>query len=162
MAENIFARLVSGIVTADEVLAQRFIGKAAHIVSAHNYPNLIDFAPLRKDLADERSLILSMGGFFEERCASTIAMAEAIARVDLKIGGGKDDKTLARFPDFSGYIGRLSFQEVREHYARMKIGIVMFSDAPNHQDIRSNRLFETLNAGVPVIVSDMGHWRSFV
>jgi glycosyltransferase involved in cell wall biosynthesis len=40
--------------------------------------------------------------------------------------------------------------------------LVLYGDQRNHSSIRSNRLFESLAAAAPVIVSDFSEWREYV
>jgi glycosyltransferase involved in cell wall biosynthesis len=42
------------------------------------------------------------------------------------------------------------------------LAINLFADRPNYHSVRSNRLFEAMGAGLPVIASDFPAWRTLV
>ncbi len=161
--ENLCAKNVSGIITADDVLANRFITLNANVQAIKNYP-LAVILPETESNSD-RFLVSSLGGAFKERCAEiVIGASRQLAHVDFEIAGGLS----ANYQDLNWestncrYLGYISSQKVLEQYSKSDVLIVMFNDAPNHQSIKSNRFFEAMYAGKPVIVSNLPKWKKFI
>ena len=83
-------------------------------------------------------------------------------------GSFRDGGLLSEMRELSvkGRLEFLPFQAyptvVRE-LLNAKVGLVLLHPLPNHLDaVRSNKLFEYMAAGVPVIASDFPHWRRIV
>lgn len=70
----------------------------------------------------------------------------------------KDDPGWSRVE----FVGQTAREEMTRHLQQGALAAVMFSPEPNNRDIRSNRLYESLAAGMPVLVTDMPEWRRFV
>jgi len=160
--ENQLARSMNGIVTADDVLAKRFFPYNSNVISIHNYPLLQSF-PLTEE--KKGFMVSSLGGVYNERCADILIEAsKQLKDIVINIGGGCSPSYFDKSWESIScrHIGRLNFIEVNKYYADSDVLIVMFSDAPNHQDIKSNRLYESLYAGKPVIVSNMPKWSKFI
>lgn len=60
------------------------------------------------------------------------------------------------------YLGWLPRADISEIYMRARAGIVLFHQAPNHDEAQPGKLFEYMEAGLPVIASDFPHWRQFI
>jgi glycosyltransferase involved in cell wall biosynthesis len=57
----------------------------------------------------------------------------------------------------------MSFSGVIRELFAARVGVALFHPQPNHMDaIRSNKLFEYMAAGIPVIASDLPSWREVV
>jgi glycosyltransferase involved in cell wall biosynthesis len=59
-------------------------------------------------------------------------------------------------------LGLLPREQMLRIFLRCAVSLVLYDDQRNHSHIRSNRFFESLAAGVPVIVSDFPEWRKVV
>lgn len=160
--ENTLARCMSGVITADEVLAERFRNLNRQVLAIQNYPILVNLPEQR---GHSEYIVRSLGGVFDERCAKAIIEAAQLAPSAMfEIGGG----IASTYSDLSwqttncSYLGRIPQSEIYQHYVDSDVLIIMFSDAPNHQDIKSNRLFESMYAGKPIVVSNLPKWEKFI
>ncbi len=61
--------------------------------------------------------------------------------------------------DFQGWGDRAT---VAARLAEARVGVVMFGPHPNHLAVRSNKLFEYMAAGLPVVTPDFPAWRALV
>lgn len=160
--ENNAARFVSAIVVADNELQKRFYQYNNSVSLVRNYPIFVE---LPEPKAKDDFIVFSLGGVFDERCANTLLAASNLVNdVSIELAGGiaSTYEDLSWQSDNCKYLGRLSFEDSQKLYANSDVLVVMFSDAPNHQDIKSNRLFESMYAGKPVIVSGLPKWIDFI
>ena len=50
-----------------------------------------------------------------------------------------------------------------ERLARARVGVILLHPGPNHNDpVRSNKLYEYMAAGLPLVASDLPRWREIV
>ncbi|MGF1910248.1 glycosyltransferase family 4 protein [Vibrio kasasachensis] len=160
--ENNLSRFMTGIVVADKNLEKRFARYNKNVVTLNNYPLLFEL-PARR--YNEQFRVVSVGGVFDERCADLIIeAAKDLKDVSFAIGGGVVGtyQGLEWQTDNCKYLGRLSFEQVQQEYSDADLIIVMFSNADNHRDIKSNRFFESMYAAKPVLVSNMPNWVEFI
>lgn len=61
--------------------------------------------------------------------------------------------------DFHGWVGR---EEIPELFACARAGLVVYQPTPNLMECEPNKFFEVLSAGLPLIASDLPHWRDFI
>jgi glycosyltransferase involved in cell wall biosynthesis len=61
--------------------------------------------------------------------------------------------------DFVGWVDR---ETLRRIFADARAGLVVYQPTPNIMACEPNKFFEVLSAGLPLIVSDLPHWRRFV
>ncbi len=164
--ENNCSRFVDGVIAADDVLANRFRKYNNNVVAIHNYPI---FKEMPSRIKEQVYTVVSLGGFHDERCADRIVEAARMFsdNITFVIGGGisteyKRKIEVGGLPNNLYYAGYLNEAQVKQCYADADLLLVMFSDQPNHIDIKSNRFFESLYAKKPVIVSNMPTWQSFI
>jgi len=160
--ENNLSRFMAGVIVADTTLKARFEQYNRNTIDICNYPLLYE---LPEPTTKSKFSVLSVGGVFDERCADLIIKAsKQLEDVSFSIGGGiaSSYQDLSWQTDNCRYLGRLSFEQVQVEYSNADIIIVMFSDAPNHRDIKSNRFFESMYASKAVLVSAMPNWVDFV
>jgi glycosyltransferase involved in cell wall biosynthesis len=56
-----------------------------------------------------------------------------------------------------------SYPEVVQELLEARVGLILLHSLPNHHDaVRSNKLFEYMAAGIPVVASDLPRWREIV
>jgi glycosyltransferase involved in cell wall biosynthesis len=169
------ARVFHGTVTASAELAERF-GARDHpgkTVSARNFPVLPPSAAQADGTKGRRHFrkLLFLGGVTHARVADVIVRSLAFLKdhdVELLVGGNHHDpkllRTLQARPEWERvrFLGAVSRSRVDELMQESVLSINVFADYPNHHDIRSNRLFEAMGAGLPVIVSAFPRWIEFV
>jgi glycosyltransferase involved in cell wall biosynthesis len=96
------------------------------------------------------------------------AIEQVPAHLDcrLRLIGSFKEPDLARMAaraDRVDLVPWLPFPEVIRELAAARAGIMLFHPQPNHMDpIRSNKLFEYMAAGIPVIASDIPAWREIL
>jgi glycosyltransferase involved in cell wall biosynthesis len=61
--------------------------------------------------------------------------------------------------DFLGWVDR---SRIPELLGDARAGLVVYQPTPNIMDCEPNKFFEVLSAGLPLIASDLPHWRAFV
>jgi len=64
--------------------------------------------------------------------------------------------------DYTDFLGQQSRDEMMKHLSNSRLGVVTFLPAPNHTRSEPNKLFEYMNAGLPILCSDFPHWQQFV
>jgi glycosyltransferase involved in cell wall biosynthesis len=167
--EPLAARQFDAVVTAGEDIARRFHKKASII---HNYPILYHDGngapPLR--LARECLALIYIGGISRERGAIEMIKAMRLLpdSVTLTLVGRFSDPSLQeQVESMSGarrvrFLGWLPQREVQVHLGKADVGLVCFHPSPNHMFPRSNKLFEYMEAGLPVVASDFPLWRAII
>src|SRR6185437_7147592 len=104
----------------------------------------------------------------------TKAVVEALGLIpsnvtaNLLLGGGVSSEALfnavTQLPGWSRvtYAKQLPVRSMLEQLLRASIGFILFSPEPNHFGVGSNRFFEALAAGLPVITSNFPNWKEIV
>ncbi len=173
--ERIARRALDAFVCASPAIAAKF--PADRTVVVGNLPLHREFAAPRNGSAcpyrERTNTLLYVGsltktrGFFEITRALDLLPAERECR--LRVVGQFRDRTVARAATTSPTSGRLEivpfqpYGRVIEELLSARIGLVLLHPLPNHTDpIRSNKLFEYMSAGIPVIASDLPRWREIV
>lgn len=120
----------------------------------------------------ERCVLVDFGGISTRTYAPAVVRALGMLPEDSKwrlILGGRvvrpDLHTkMQADPGWSRveFVGQVARAEMADHLSRGSLAVIMFSPEPNNRDIRSNRLYESLAIGMPVVVTDMPEWRAFV
>jgi len=174
MIENYAARHFTGVITADEETAKRFYSLNARVQPIRNYPQAQEFsAPkLRNPRRFYSGRVANFGGIVEDRCiretvqamnvvpghiSATMVLAGKIYAADLR-------SEIERFPGWSrvDYRGMMSRGEMLAALENVAAAIILFTRGPNNLEVRSNRLFEAMAAGLPVIVPDFPKWERVI
>jgi glycosyltransferase involved in cell wall biosynthesis len=164
-------RTMDGFVCASPALARRF--PAARTVVVHNFPRHREFEPAGPSYGERTNTLVYAGVIREMRGFWQIAEALALLPSELDcrlrmIGYFRPAllEQEARRLDAWSRIDYMPWQDhavvVREVLGA-KVGLALLHPAPNHHDpIRSQKLFEYMAAGIPVIASDLPPWREIV
>jgi glycosyltransferase involved in cell wall biosynthesis len=174
--EGLARRAFDGFVCASPELAEKFPGTSTTVV--HNFPVHRRFpdagaaGPLRPYRERDNTLIYTgnireIRGFWEMAQALETLPAELECR--LRMVGGFRSAELAeaarRLPAWSR-MELIPWQRpsvVWRELLHARIGLVLLHPLPNHDDpMRSNKLFEYMAAGIPVIASALPRWRELV
>lgn len=169
-------RALDGFVCASPALAERFPGARTEVVG--NFPLGRDFALAEADSAprpyrERPNTLIHTGYICEIRCFWEIARALELlpARLDWRlrtIGSFRPPELAETARSLPGWsrLQLIPWQPypvvVREMFDA-RVGLVLLHPLPNHHDaIRSNKLFEYMAAGIPVIAPDLPRWREIV
>jgi glycosyltransferase involved in cell wall biosynthesis len=73
-------------------------------------------------------------------------------------------RALTQMPGWSRvtYAKQLPVKVMLERLLTASVGFILFSPEPNHFGVGSNRFFEALAAGLPVITSNFPNWKEIV
>jgi glycosyltransferase involved in cell wall biosynthesis len=169
-------RWLDGFVCASPDLAEKF--PAASTVVVRNFPRHGEFAlpdaelgvrpyPKRRNTLIYTGAIRDIRGFWEMARALELLPADLDCR--LRMIGYFRPPELARSARSLEAANRMEFIPWQRHEVVIrelfsaKVGLILLHPVPNHGDpIRSNKLFEFMAAGIPVIASDLPRWREIV
>jgi glycosyltransferase involved in cell wall biosynthesis len=169
-AEWIGARLLSGVVAATPVIAERFPRNRVALVQ--NFVRTSEFDTDDGPPLAMRQAIAYVGAITRERCA--FEMVEAIARVgkypdaQLILAGEMDPPSLgAALAEVPGwrrvdYKGRQDRAGVQRILSDTRIGLALFYPMRSYVESQPTKLFEYMAAGIPVIASDFPRFREIV
>jgi glycosyltransferase involved in cell wall biosynthesis len=169
--ERAAVRSFDAIVAATSSIAANFPGERTVLI--RNVPklselNVQDGVPF----AERSRTVAYVGGLapFNGPDQMIRAMGELPddAGIRLVLGGRPpseaDDARFRSTPghehvDFVGWVDR---KRLRAIFADARAGLVVYQPTPNIMAAEPNKFFEMLSAGLPLIVSDLPHWRRFI
>jgi glycosyltransferase involved in cell wall biosynthesis len=169
-------RALDGFVCASPALAEKFPPATTTVV--RNFPARREFALAEADRAPSpypkrRNTLIYIGcireirGFWEMARALELLPDHLDCR--LRMIGAFRPPALARDARKLEAWSRMEFTPWQPHpvvvreLLSAKVGLILLHPLPNHDDaIRSNKLFEYMAAGIPVIAPDFPAWRKIV
>jgi glycosyltransferase involved in cell wall biosynthesis len=164
--EGLARRAFDRFVCASPGLAERFPPGATEVVG--NFPLADEFGDL-VPYRERPATVLYVGVIREIRACREMARAADLVPRDLDwrlrmIGPlMREVATLATGRPNIELRPRTPHPEVVREMRAARVGLALLYPLPNHDDaIRSNKLYEYMAAGVPVIASDMPRWREIV
>jgi glycosyltransferase involved in cell wall biosynthesis len=162
---------LDGFVCASPDLAAAYPAERTVVVA--NYPLRAAFPAAPPPASERENTVIYTGsitairGFWEFTRAIELLPDELDCRLAL-VGSfnAPDLLECAREGGASHRIDILPWQPhdvLVEHMQRARAGLILLHPGPNHGDpVRSNKLFEYMAAGLPVIASDLPRWRDIV
>jgi glycosyltransferase involved in cell wall biosynthesis len=174
--ESLARHRFDAFICASPGLARRF--PATRSVVVHNFPRHRDYAAASSSRAirpycERRNVLIYTGYMRGIRCFWEVTKALELLPDDLDcrlraIGAFRPPELAARARELRAWARMevLPWQPpevvVREQFDA-RVGLDLRRPLPNNDDpIRSNKLFEFMATGIPVIVSDMPLWREIV
>jgi glycosyltransferase involved in cell wall biosynthesis len=167
-------RHFSALITANDEIAVHVSRLNEHTATIGNFPKLEDI-PTDAVYADERyakARVVDFGGIGRRTCTKTVIRALSLlpqhchARLQLagSVESGSSVESLQRMSGWKrvDFVGKLTRPDALSALAEASVALVLFSRNRNHFGVGSNRLFEAMGAGVPVITSDFPKWKALV
>jgi glycosyltransferase involved in cell wall biosynthesis len=171
--EKWIARYFDYVVAAAEDIRGNF--KHHRIATVRNFPPVAlaeDSPASRMHSGKKEHVLIYIGGLSKIRGICEIIRALEVMRVELPVRL----ELVGSFspPDFEDeirqlkgfarteYLGVKPWADVMEHLRHADIGLVCFHPEPNHLFPRSNKLFEYMSVGLPVIASNFPQWKAIV
>lgn len=179
LLERTLARFVDGIVAASPDIAERFEGYE-EVTTVTNYPRRTWAEETDLDeggaTADGEVRFVYCGLLSAER--GILTLIDAIDRVpgeydvSLSLGGKyaspEIEERIERRAAESDRVELVGWQptlaDVIDLFRESDVGLLCFHPDPNKTNAvhRSNKLFQYMAAGLPIVVSDVGDWRRLV
>jgi glycosyltransferase involved in cell wall biosynthesis len=163
----------SAIVTANEDLNDRFDPVARQVVAIHNYADDQEFSSLAASnsrytsgvvihsAASDRTSFPAVVQALELLPNNLCSRLIATAVTEYERESAKEMVKQCSFGPIE-LTGIMPREELARSLSQCAVSLVLYGDQRNHSSIRSNRLFESLAAAAPVIVSDFPEWRAYV
>jgi glycosyltransferase involved in cell wall biosynthesis len=172
LLERLAAKRFSALISANEDIHARFISMNLNSILVRNFPLLEEFPATSDQHRFSAGVIACFGGISVERVAPQIVEAFGMLPSDCKarliLGGNSQSQELERRltnqfgwqrVDYRGYLQR---EEMMEVLSKSAASIVLYDNQPNHLGVGSNRFFDSLAAGLPVITPDFPRWRKTI
>lgn len=164
-------RAFSGVVAAGDDVAEA-LGRSG-VTVVRNFPLLREFPDGdTSDYAQRAPVVVHVGNLSRIRASRELieAMGRLPAASDARLvlvgrftadGLEAEARALPGWArtDYQGWGDRAT---VAARLAEARVGVVMFGPHPNHYAVRSNKLFEYMAAGLPVVTPDFPAWRALV
>ncbi len=173
-------RRFSGIITAGEDISATVQHLARQLETIHNYP---DLRILDKAIQSDQGLpqaisappapyVAFFGGIRPNNVALHIVQALGLIPPDqrprLLLGGAVHDadryariRAMDAWND-THYVGHVAFEQMLSLSANAICALGLYANEANAQNVRSNRLYESLAMGLPVITPDFPRWQQFI
>jgi glycosyltransferase involved in cell wall biosynthesis len=173
-----FERFASGrfsaVIGANPRITRRIAAYNPRSLHIGNYPALEEY-PSKPSFDENRysaGKLVSFGGVCARTCSGQIVQAlehlPTSSTAKRFLGGRIFSQTLARELSATAgwnrvtFLGEIPANAMLAQLLGSSVALVLFSPEPNHFGVGSNRLFEALAAGLPVITSDFPEWRSMI
>jgi glycosyltransferase involved in cell wall biosynthesis len=171
--ERICAPCFSAVIAANTEIARHARHVNRRVVLIGNYPEAAEFRDFSAISARFTSgRIANFGGISYRTCSRqvvlSLALLPAALRATMLLAGSATDSALAaeleQLPGWSRVqcIGTQPRARILDELREAAMAVVLFSPAPNHYGVGSNRFYEALAAGLPVIVSNFPNWQALI
>ena len=155
------------LITATPVIRDKLLNVNPNTIDINNFPIRGEVSNGKLDR--KKNEIVYVGGISKIRGIEEIITALGYTdKLRLNLVGKFDDevfkKKIKKNPQWSkvNELGFLKRESVEKVFAYSKIGIVTFLPFPNHINSQPNKLFEYMNAGLPIIASNFQLWREII
>jgi glycosyltransferase involved in cell wall biosynthesis len=162
----------SACVAATKPIGRRFASRTSRTTVISNYPVNDEQPALHKPWRERSASVAYVGMLSEDRCIAEIVQAMALLpekkQVTLNLAGVFSPPTLAtdvthiKGWDRVNMLGTVRRPEVARVLSDARAGLVLYRPDPNSLECAPNKLFEYMQAGIPVIASDFPGFRQIV
>jgi glycosyltransferase involved in cell wall biosynthesis len=170
--ESVSSRYFSACVAATGPISRRFTGRNARTVVISNYPRDHEPPGLHKSWGERTCAVAYTGHLSEYRCIREIVRAMGLLPekmpATLILAGAFSPATLSSdVAEIEGWdrvrmLGTIGLAQVAQLLSEVRAGLVLFRPDPNSLECAPNKLFEYMQAGIPVIASDFPGFRQVV
>lgn len=164
ISEVFKAKKMDAIVAATPYIGKRFSKFHKNVTVICNYAMINE----RIDhVVRNENWICYAGNIGPMRGLTQLVDAIAGTKIRLQLAGLIPDNYYNELKNRIGwanvdYHGMLSREEVRELYASSSIGMLPFLNGGNSKNGLPNKLFEYMEASIPIIASNFPHWRKII
>jgi glycosyltransferase involved in cell wall biosynthesis len=174
MLENFAARHFSALIIATPHIYRRYQHVNARTAVVQNFPLLDELASDVSTVpwAQRKAAVAYIGNITTVRCIremiSAVALLPEDPAAELHLAGAYSPENLrdqvAKLPGWKRVreLGYLDRRGVKQSLGRVQAGLVLFYPEPNYVNAYSNKMFEYMAAGIPVIASNFPLWREIV
>ena len=156
----------SFIITATDSIKKSLINKSNKVMTINNYP-IIEKMIINKK---QKNSLVYVGLISEIRgireLIQSLSNSDKISALNL-IGNFSNEKLYNDVKKYDGwkkvkYYGKLERSEVKKILSKSEVGIVTFHPEPNHVESQPNKLYEYMESGLPVIISNFKKWKNII
>jgi len=166
------SRYFSGVVAATPKIGRRFRFRVANTAVIRNYPSpMADPVPVNP-WQERTPLIVYAGVLCDDRCIGEMVKAMGLLPSDfpatLRIAGKPSppsylrEVSLLRGWERVDYLGLIKPPEVAQLLNDARVGLCLCQPTPGYLESAPTKLFEYMQAGIPVIASDFPAFRAVV
>jgi glycosyltransferase involved in cell wall biosynthesis len=159
--------IIKNVIVVTPSLFKRFEGRALNLALIRNFPNNLqinnqNFSPSEVNYILYSGTISVNRGIYE--IIESVAMFQG--KVKLILVGEFQNEALQslvmkhkgwKFVDFKGYVSQ---EELYKYYSVSLIGLVTLHNISTYREAFPVKLFEYINSGLPVVMSDFPVWKT--
>lgn len=169
LIEQMGAKMFDRIITVVPSIARRF--DENKIIEIRNYPILLAKSSVKYEIGKDYKYIVYVGSLTTRRGIDILVEAIGLVKsenVKLIIAGNFEEAGLReKLESMKGwqrtnYIGRVNQSELAALLNSAIAGMVVLRGVPSYLDSLPVKMFEYMNAGIPVISSNFPFWDSII
>ncbi|WP_336490106.1 glycosyltransferase family 4 protein [Methylobacterium nigriterrae] len=158
---------IDAAVTVNDHISKRLGMRQPRTVVVANYPRHEEIVPSRGWSERERA-VCYIGSITSSRGAQDLVRAMEHVEAELYLAGSVSHPALLseleRHPGWSRvrYLGQINRRQVTDLLGRVRAGIMPLHPTPQFMQAYPVKMFEYMIAGIPIVATDMPHWRTFM
>lgn len=164
LSEIIKSKNMEAIIAATPYIGKRFSKFHKNVTVINNYAIVSN---IEDQILHNEKWICYGGSMTPSRGLTQLVDAVAGTDIRLQLAGTIQDSYYDFLKNRAGwenvdYHGHLNREEIRKLYASSSIGIITHLHGKNADNGMNNKMFEYMEAGIPVIASDFPHWSRII